>query len=230
VPAGTTLSIVQGDLHVTTAGAVVDGKDVRGCIWVEAAAVTIRNTRVNCPINWAVRNVANAGLTVQDSDLICGPDGYTAINGRFTALRVDIAGCENGFQPESGTLIRDSYIHDLNGLNGNHSDGAEIGEGAANITFDHNTIFGAALPGGNAAITFWDESGSQNRDMRVTNNLLAGGGYTLRCGKVGTAVNVVISGNRFGTAGFGPSLDCAVGGEIWSGNVRDSTGAPLSAA
>src|SRR5262249_12135120 len=34
VPAGTALTVVNGDLTVSTAGAVVDAKDIRGCVLI----------------------------------------------------------------------------------------------------------------------------------------------------------------------------------------------------
>lgn len=235
VPAGTALTVVQGDLNVTVAGTVVTGKDVRGCIVVSAANVSIKNSRVNCPFNSAIRGFTTdinrpppSLALVQDTEVICGPNGFTGISAALVVRRVNIHGCENGLDGVNGMLVEDSYIWDMNGCCGNHSDGMQIDQ-IGGVTVRHNTVIGGPLPAGNAAITLWDEGGAQTHDLLITNNLLAGGGYTLRCGRSGTAVNVVITGNRFGPAGFNYAWGCDVGGEVWTGNVDDATGAVLVA-
>ncbi len=227
VPAGTALTVVQGDLNLTVAGTVVDGKDVRGCIVVSAANVQIKNSRVNCPFNSAIRGGGIA--LVQDVEVICGPNGFTGISAALVIRRVNIHGCENGLDGINGMLVEDSYIWDMNGCCGNHTDGMQIDQ-VGGVIVRHNTVIGGPLPAGNAAITLWDEGGAQTHDLLIVNNLLAGGGYTLRCGRSGTAVNVVISGNRFVPGAYGYAWGCDAGGEVWTSNVNDATGGILSAA
>ncbi len=75
----------------------------------------------------------------------------------------------------------------------------------------------------------WDEGGAQNARVTIANNLLAGGTYTLYCGREGAVDNVRITGNRFGTYQYLYANACD-SGEVWSANVRDSNGTPLVAA
>jgi hypothetical protein len=112
--------------------------------------------------------------------------------------------------------------------NGAHTDGAQFNQGASNITFTHNTII-VPTPGSTSAIIMWDEGGVQNANVLLERNLFAGGTYTLYCGREGVANNVRILNNRFGPFEFGYANACDSGGEVWTGNVRDSTGALIPA-
>ena len=42
VPAGTALTVMTGDQHLTTAGAVLDAVDLKGCTVIDADNVTVR--------------------------------------------------------------------------------------------------------------------------------------------------------------------------------------------
>jgi hypothetical protein len=48
VPAGTALTVVTGNVVLSTLGMTYQGKDVRGCITVTAPNVTIKNVKVTC--------------------------------------------------------------------------------------------------------------------------------------------------------------------------------------
>jgi hypothetical protein len=110
VPAGIALTVVKGDLVVSAANAVVDSKDIRGCVRVTAPGVTIRNSKITCrraPYAVDTFEVAGAWLTIQDSVISCaGRTGTTAIGEEnVTVLRSDISGCENGFDTNKNMLI-----------------------------------------------------------------------------------------------------------------------------
>jgi hypothetical protein len=230
VPAGQSLAVISGNYTVSTDGAVVDGKEIRGCVEVRAANVTIRNSRiVGNGCFYAVRNFST-GLTLSDVDITCGNangTGVTATN--YTIIRANIHNCENGLNVGGNVTLTDSYIHDLFDGNGAHTDGAQFNQGASNITFRHNTIISPA-PGGTSAIIMWDESDPQNTNVLITGNLLAGGTYTLYCPRNNSS-NVKIIGNRFGSFQYGSTNSC-VSGHVaeFSGNVRDSDGAGIGAA
>ena len=49
VPPGTALTVKTGNQTISTAGAVVDGWDVRGKLIINAANVTVKNTIVHGP-------------------------------------------------------------------------------------------------------------------------------------------------------------------------------------
>jgi len=247
VPAGTALTAVSGDLTVTADNSTVSGKNVSGCIEVMAVGVTVKNSKAKC-IETAnssrARDPANAPLTIEDSEVDCGNRlGSTAIGDRnINVYRVNIHGCENGFDMDSNSIIQDSYIHDLyNSATGDpHTDGLQSGVGS-NLTINHNTFYGfdtgckypndGSCNGTSAINIFNAASGPAVHDTTVSNNLLAGGAYTLYCPKVSTS-NFHITNNHFSTiyssrvGEYGPSSDCS--NETQSGNVYHESGAALN--
>jgi hypothetical protein len=76
-----------------------------------------------------------------------------------------------------------------------------------------------------------DDPGSTRGDIIVTDNLMAGGGYTLYCPNTSNG-NAVITGNRFAktwfprSGDFGPWVYCDQADTNF-GNVWDDTGSPL---
>lgn len=233
VPAGVTLTVVNGDLNVSTAGQVIDGRDVRGCIILQAAGITVRNSKAECIIIDTTASLNGARHTFVDSEIRCDPSGWaTGIRfGNFNALRLDISNCENGMDISRNVSLRDSYIHDLyqgNGSDDPHSDGIQ-GE-VRDSVIEHNTIyaFTGTVQGTSAIIA----SGSTGGNMLIRNNLMAGGAYTLYCPRASGVPSFQVVNNRFSTisspkvGAFGPSDDCA--DETLSGNVYHETGQPLS--
>ena len=216
----------------STAGETVTDMDISGCVEVHAADVTFRNVRIAAPCFWAVRSFA-AGAVFDDVEISCqdtpGSNGYSnGGGGSVTLRRADIHHCENGLNVPGDTALIDSWVHDLYDGGDAHTDGAQFNQGAANIRFEHNTI--DVRGNTSSAVTMWDEVDPQNRDVLFDRNLFIDGAYSLRCGRQGVAVNVVITGNRFVPGPFGYANACDSGGEVWSGNVRDSDGATIGAA
>lgn len=256
VPAGVTLTTVNGDMNITTAGAVIEGKDIRGCVSVNAKNVIIRKSKITCS-GTAIHNCTNdneshpacngAGLLVEDADISCNSQiGGTGITTRtYTARRVNVHHCDNVVWVEENNLVEDSYIHDpicYNKRLDPHTDGIQIPAGGSNITIRHNTIYGnyemcdededgdLEQSFGNSAIT----TGSGLSNLLITNNLLAGGGYTLRCAEDGApSTNYRVIDNHFSTiftpkvGGFGPWNDCQNETQV-TGNVYHQTGQTVS--
>ena len=250
VPPGTTLTAVDGDLVVTTDGEVVSGKNVNGCIVVKAVGVTVENSKAQCvAMEDRARDPANPRLTVQDVEIDCrngaGSGGNTGIGDHnFNVYRVNIHNCENGFDADSDITITDSYIHDLFTLpdsapNQPHMDGLQSAFGS-NLVIDHNTIYGfdtgCQYPNngscnGTSALIMGNNANGPSSNTTISNNLLAGGAYTLYCPSKSTA-NFRVVGNHFSTVyspnvgEYGSSTNC--GGVIQSGNVYHESGAPLT--
>lgn len=205
VPAGTALVVVNGSMTISTAGAVVEGKDIRGCVRVTAPNVTIRKSKISCNDNYAILHQLSTGtLTVEDSEINCQNSGATAIGyNNFAARRLNIYGCENGFDVDSNALISDNWIHITAP---DHSDGIQLNVGS-HITIQHNTITNTV---GTSAIISHPDG---NDDVLIQSNLLAGGAYTLYCPQ-DRSTNFRVIGNRFSkslfsTVGvFGPWEDC----------------------
>jgi hypothetical protein len=247
VPAGTNLTEVTGDLVVTTDGEVVSGKNVNGCIVVRAPGVTVQNSRAQCvAVEDRARDAANPRLTVQDVEIDCrNQGGSNGIGDRnMNVYRANIHNCENGFDADSDMTITDSYIHDLFTLpddtpNQPHMDGLQSALGS-NMVIDHNTIYGfdtgCRYPNngscnGTSALFMGISPSGPSTNTTISNNLLAGGAYTLYCPD-SSAASFRIVGNRFSTVyspnvgEYAPSTNC--GGVTQSGNVYHESGAPLT--
>ncbi len=199
---------------------------------MQAANVTIRNSKITCTSFYGIASYAGSddgGLLVEDVEIDCDHHNSTGISYQgLTARRVHIHGCENGLDILSDVSLSDSYIHDIyEGLSG-HGDGIQASDGS-NVTINHNTIYGESTT---SAININNHvGGPTTTNMTISNNLLAGGAYTLYC-PIEPSVNFTITGNHFSTifyptvGAFGHSSDCA--GEIQSGNVIHETGQPIT--
>jgi len=244
VPPGTSLKPYGGPDEIKTAGTVIDGRTI-GCIRVSAPGVVIRNSKVSCNGSYAVyvEDGAFSGtpLTVEDSEVDCGLSGGNGFGeADITVRRVDIQGCENGFDINQNITIEDSYIHDLDTGGDAHTDGAQLAsghfengslvKGARNVTFKHNTIFGMGANGAFGTSAIISNSGG-DRDILIQGNLLAGGAVALYCEQHTKGTNYRVFDNHFTTT-FGPkvgfygvSTDCS--DEEQSGNVYHESGRAL---
>jgi hypothetical protein len=222
--------VLNGDQKFATAGMVVDGKDIRGCVDIEAPRVTIRRSKITCTNFYVIASFAErysgGGLVVEDSEIDCKSTNGTGIGSYgVTARRLNIHNCENGFDIDNTITVVDSYIHDLYEGSTGHADGIQLA-GGATISISHNTIYN---PGGTSAII---SNPSANSDVLVSGNLMAGGAYTLYCPR-DSSRNYRVIDNRFSTlfsaksGAYGPWTDCEKAAEV-RGNVWDNTLQPVS--
>lgn len=232
MPAGTALLPYTGPSTINSP-ATIDSKTL-GCITVRAA-VTITRSRITCPGGIGIEVDGGGVLTLTDSEVNCVTGTGTGLdrspNGSYAVLRAYIHDCENGLHVESNTSVTDSYIM-VRTIGGAHSDGIQ-GVSGSNIVIRHNTIRNGD-PGGTSSIIF---AGQAMPGLVVADNLLSGGTYTLYCPSGGSGITV--SGNRFAgpvayrAPGLGPdygfSTGCNRAGITWTNNVRDDTGAVISA-
>ena len=240
VPAGTRLTVVDGDKTFATSGAVISGKKFRGFVKVTGSNITFKNCVFRgrtTSSNAALLDTENGTNTViKDSEFVPAHPSAT-LDGiwanRTKILRSDIHGSVDGVKTGSDVLIQDSYIHDMSwfasdpnqGGGSTHNDGVQSFPGDARVTLRHNTIDMSTTKDANAA---WQNSAS---DSRVERNLLDGGGCTLNFDHVNaplTGLSVV--GNRFGRHSF---FRCPILLSTQttltenSGNVWDDTGEPI---
>lgn len=206
---------------------MLDGKDFGNCVVVEAANVTIRNSKVRCVFGYGIRSVVASGLLIEDTEVSCGNTTATGISGNnFTARRVEVHGCENGFGIHNDVLIEDSYVHTLiHGVDG-HTDGIQIDDDSSNITIRHNKVINDDLAGTSAII---GDTGTHT-NILIEKNLLSGGGYALRCAM--NPANYRVLNNHFSrqihanSGEFGPWVYCD-GANTVTGNVWHDTGLPV---
>lgn len=208
---------------------------------MSAPGVVIRRSLITCPDTTLLilddnTSFNQAPLLIEDSEFDCqGTHGSGIAEANFTARRVDIHGCENGFSLNQNVVIEDSYIHDLYNDDGAHMDGVQLAQGhwngsgyvccALNITVSHNRIE-AIDPDGDYGSSAMTSNRAPDVNILIENNLLAYGSYTLYCVQGATGVNYRVVDNRFVPGAFGFSTDCS--DEVQSGNVNHATGQPIA--
>jgi hypothetical protein len=198
-------------MTITQAGAVIDGRDVTGPVEVRAPNVTIRRSRIRANSMYVIYNWST-GLVVEDSELlnrsVAGQNNcHNGIgDSNFILRRTEIAGCENSANIDSpgNVAYLDNYVHDLDTTGPSHvwgmdphTDGIQVGQGAANLVIRHNWI--DPSPGGNvtAPIIMYTGSGTPNANVWIEDNYLDGRGasYAIYAPRRQTS-NVFINRNR----------------------------------
>ncbi|MGH3648183.1 MAG: right-handed parallel beta-helix repeat-containing protein [Micromonosporaceae bacterium] len=234
VPSGKSLKS-SGSLTITTAGRVIDGLNINGCVDVKADNVVIRNSRISCDrTTFAIRTWDGASnLLVEDSE-IDGEDKVSAALccGHYTLRRVEIRNVEDGPRLASKTRVYDSWIHDLSRLPGSHNDALQT-TGAEDIIVRHNTLEAYNTSTNdpmNAAIMLGSTTGPAVRNMLVEHNLFTGGNYTINFRPDITCSNVVFRNNTFvDNARYGPVAGHSASGVTWAAsNVWKHNGQPVA--
>jgi hypothetical protein len=225
VPAGITLTVVNGGVDITTPNTVIDSKDIRGCVSIHAPGVIIRNSKIACSSSYAVDSIGYTGtwLLIEDSEIQCNNTSGTAVGEEnVTIRRTSIYGCENGFDVNKNFLIEDNYIHDLYQSSVAHTDGVQMWNTATGVTIQHNRI---SSNNGTSAII---SPTNATLGTIIRDNLFAGGAYSLYCVQGGPGGQQVIN-NHFSTifystvGAYGPWTDCQDEAQV-SGNVYHETG------
>lgn len=215
------------------AGTVIDGKSIGCGLTIRNQNIVIRNSKITGPCFYGV-DMEGGSLTIQDSTVDCVDHKGTGIAyANYTALRVQVVNCENGFHTSGNNRIEDSYIGGVVEVNGGHGDGIQ-GTGGSNYTVRHNT-FDLFNPITSSII--WDNQTMNN--VLVEGNFFAAGAFTCYVPTGGT--NVVYRNNRFyGPVGnwtsdphrpaYGYSTNANRAGVTWTGNYRDYDLGPVNAA
>ncbi len=218
------------------------GAKARYCHYGESNAL---RSLTGCTVVAGLSNDSNPAtndprLRIVDSEIDChgvpGRGGTGLGDRNMTVVRVDVHGCENGFDADSYMTITDSYIHDLfNSTQGDpHTDGLQSGVGA-HLVLDHNVFYAFTAPckwpnngscNGTAAINIGGQrSQATSGNTTVSRNLIAGGAYTMYCPILATS-DFRITENHFSevyspnVGEFGPTDGCRRTGITSSDNVR----------
>lgn len=242
VPAGTPLTVHNGDLTIRTPGTVIENLDIRGFVKVEASNVTIRRSiiRGGDPKGTNQALLAAYGdhrnLRIEDTTLKPStPSPYVdGLKGRnFYARGLDISGVVDSVVIFGNNVdFGYSWLHDnlhqtpwaLQKDNMTHDDNVQI-EGGSNISVHNSRLEGAY----NAAVMITQNYAS-GVNVQINDNILSGGGCTINADEKGKGpIGLSIKNNRFGPSRLN---DCAIIApktsiSDWPRNVWLSSGTPV---
>lgn len=212
VPAGTALTVHNGDYTVTTPGAVVQNLDIRGYLRIKAANVTVKNTvvrgRPGLSTAMALVQSSSPGVQIIDTTIAAAEatpyvDGFVGSDVTFT--RVDISRVVDSVKLTGGNIvIQDSWLHDnlyysqvpWNPNDDTHSDNLQIGIGS-NIVVRNSVLTGSH----NAALMITQDRGSVS-NVTITGSVLDHGTCTINLAEktYGPIQGLRFTDNQFGTA------------------------------
>jgi hypothetical protein len=220
------------EFQINTAGAVIDGKDIQGCVSIKANNVTIKRSRVRCNSYFPIRiyeGIRNAVIEDTEIDGMNSGETNAAVGFEYYTLRrVNIHNAGEGPHMGTNVVIENSYVHEMANCPICHNDAIQS-SGALNVVLRHNTFINDA-DGKNAVVRIATEQGD-SKNFLVENNLLAGGNYAVQVRSQGNGFpeGVRVINNRIvPTWRFGP-FDVVDGRIEASGNFRDDNLEPLSA-
>ncbi len=247
VPAGTALKSESQNINVNKAGTTIKDIALNGAISVEANNTTIEDSEITVEGSqtcgkscggrgiWikpgvtgtVIKNVTCHGAAATGVNVtqycIMSNDSDTTIEHLHAYYCTEcLAGAMDlteSFIDETGAMIPEEHYEDI-----------YYGGGAGPLIVNHNTMLN---PEGQTAVVFASVDFGDQTTLTITNNLMAGGGYTIYGGGSGSGGKVVgpvtITGNRFsrkyypesGSYGVASYLENSV--TSWSGNVWDET-------
>src|SRR6266567_3118943 len=259
VPAGTTLVSVPAQVSsgpgwyfnaagknvvVNVKGTVLSGLYIPYNLVISASNVTVKNVQVVTGGNFGISLTHTTGVTIENSTI----SGQNSTTGRVSYAIDDVYGDSTGMTIKANNIssfrtavqvstgqVDSNYIHNPGYVAGDHTNGIYVNGGTQPLMIWNNTIFDsmgqtdainldAGTPGPSAPAA----------SKTISDNLLAGGAYTLYGGAAGGSPtsNIVIQDNRFGqlyypkSGLYGPAyyFDAAGTGNKWSMNIWDTTG------
>jgi hypothetical protein len=249
VPAGTKLTIVNGDITVTTPGTVIDGKDIKGELIIQASNVTVRRSLIEGGKGHdaSVDIQSGKGILLEDDEVTAanpapGDDDMRVMNA--TVERLNIHGGVDGIKLFSNSTVTSSWIHGLSYFshdpaqdNGpSHNDTIQI-LGGSNFHVTGNWLDSATKD--NSAIQVTQDIGKIH-SLYISGNWADGGSCSFNfSGHNGAGTQLAMSGitvtnNRFGHTSARYNGNCAIVVDDTTthltqstGNVWDATGMPV---
>lgn len=222
----------EGGITYSTEGGVIEGKNITGHIRVSANNVTIRNCLITASSFWCVFvEEGVTGFRMFDCEL--DGEGVTGKGflGTGIVMRCNIHHCADsiGFTA-ANCLAAGNYLHDnLTNDPDPHYDGMDVT--GSNTLVVHNTIINPATQ--TSAIFVENEAAdpeaNPTTNIRIADNFLSGGGYTIYTGGPGTTDvqfldNTLTSGFYGYVNEFGPLTEPAT----FTGNVSSVDGSPVN--
>jgi hypothetical protein len=240
VKPGTQLTSASGTVTLSTPGQVYENKSLHGSIVVTANDVTIRNVKLVSTSFYAIKSFDVTGLKVQDTEIDMGghmdvravsDDGFTLTrvfmhNGADCSTMTTVAAIEDSLCVLGPDTNGDGWPDSTSFCSGKeHFDGIQS-DGGHDLVIRHNTI---RNPCSQTSAILMSSNSAPIRNVTITDNLLAGGGYTLYCNAGPDIPNETVTGNRIARTYrprggyYGPVAYCD-SADAFSGNVWDDTG------
>ena len=244
VPSGTALTPYAGPSNITTAGTTISHAEITEDLTISANNVTIEDSDIDIAnvSTGAIRIGSGVTGAVVEYDSIHGTSATQAGNLQgavyntnysdgANAVTIDHVDFYDGQRILHGPgTLQNSFCLNNVAVSGAHQEC--IYEGGGSITINHNTLL---VDFTQTAAIYLSTDFAPLGTVQVTNNLLAGGGYTFYGGNTSSASvgSLTVTGNRwsrlyystcgyYGTGAYMPST------YTWSGNVWDDTGLPVS--
>lgn len=230
VPIEAKLTNVNSDVIVREPGAVIENQRITGDLDIRAPGAIVKNTEIlGRVLNDNTESLPSFSLeNVTVGPLSCSSWGNGGIGiANYSAKNVLVRGFTDGFRVAGGEVtIQDSYVK----LCGNdpeaHSDGIQAyGAANGNILIRHNVIDQrAVIAEAQTAPIFipvGPGNGNDGLEVSIIDNILAGGGYSLRVFGEGDFSAPEISGNKIveDSWSFGPlDVTCSRVG-VWKDNA-----------
>lgn len=224
---------------VSGSNVTINGIETSTEIDVTGSNVTIQNCKLNAyngmfgislrhTTNVTVKNCQIAGTDASAGRLMVAIKSIYGDDVNPQSIANNISYVSTGIQYCQG-LIQDNYIHDLGYQSGDHLNGTTSGSGCDQLTIQHNTIFNNFDQ--TDAISLFEDFGQQKNAL-ITNNYVAGGGYTIYGGANAggiVPINIQITNNRVsdhyyangGYYGWLAAWNGTGSGNVCSGNVLE---------
>lgn len=191
----------SGSITASTAGQVIEGKEVTGSIRVTAPNVTIRNVKVVATASGSgstAISLESTGAKVIDTTVVGKGSGNSTLEaavrgfGGATLEGVNFTLCSDCVEGGS-FVVRDSYMKVSSIFSGAHAENIYVC--SASIDVEHSTLLNEQ---GQTATVFGDTICGGANSVTVKNSLLAGGGYVFypQANGSGAGGQTVITGNH----------------------------------
>jgi hypothetical protein len=190
--------------------------------------------------------IAHSNIHGMGPDTSSCPDGVRDIYGDSANLTFEYNNVWDCADPLNnilnGGLIKGNYAHDMSNVTScsgsacRHYEDIQMEDGGDGntLTIQDNTFFNQQPQ--TATIILSNDNGGTENHRVIDHNLLAGGGYCFygSGGPTAGATNITFTNNHFSRlfysscGSFGPDAYWKTGGgNVWSGNVWDDTGASV---
>lgn len=192
----------SGGVTASSAGKVISGLNINGCLTISAKNVIVRNVRITCNGTYPINVTGGASnVLIEDSEINGNGNNRAAVCcGNYTLRRVEIKGVVDGPRLGSNVVIENSWIHHLRRVSGSHNDVLQT-TGASNITIRGNSLESYnpdTKDPFNACLMIGSTTGPKVENLTFEGNFCNGGNYSIGIRTDLNAANIRFRNNVFG--------------------------------